>query len=115
MRGIGKRFVYVLRSDANPSRHYVGVTSNIDNRLEWHNYGPSGYTVDHRPWSVVVVIEFPTEQEAVRFERYLNPVPAARLRNATFAGGEWRAVREIRQPACVRQAIEDGNFLPCLG
>ncbi len=72
MRGIGKRFVYVLRSESDPTRHYVGATSNVEDRLEWHNAGPSGHTVDHRPWSVVVSIEFPTEAGAVRFERYLK-------------------------------------------
>ena len=72
MRGMGKRFVYILRSDANPTKHYVGVASNPDERLDWHNAGPCGYTVAHRPWSIAVSIEFPTEKEALRFERYLK-------------------------------------------
>jgi hypothetical protein len=28
MQGIGKRFVYILRSISDPSRHYVGITSD---------------------------------------------------------------------------------------
>ena len=72
MLGIGKRFVYIVRSDVDPSRHYVGVTSDVGNRLEWHNHGPCGHTVEHRPWSLVVIIEFPTERQALRFERYLK-------------------------------------------
>ena len=72
MQGIGKRFVYILRSDSDPSRHYVGVASNPDERLHWHNEGPAGHTCAHRPWSIVVSIEFPTEREALRFERYLK-------------------------------------------
>jgi predicted GIY-YIG superfamily endonuclease len=72
MRGIGQRFVYVLRSDTNPARHYVGRTSNVDERLYWHNTGPSGQTVMHRPWSVIVIVEFADESTAVRFERYLK-------------------------------------------
>jgi len=72
MRGVGKRFVYVLRSESEPERHYVGITSNVENRLEWHNSGPSGHTVSHRPWSLVVALEFPTEDAALRFERYLK-------------------------------------------
>ena len=72
MRGIGNRFVYVLRSDVDPARHYVGTTSDVDQRLEWHNHGPCGHTVSHRPWSVVVSLEFSDEQSAVRFERYLK-------------------------------------------
>ena len=72
MRGIGKRFVYILRSADDPGRHYVGVTSDVDPRLDWHNHGPCGHTTEHRPWSPVVVLEFPTEQAALRFEKYLK-------------------------------------------
>jgi predicted GIY-YIG superfamily endonuclease len=72
VRGIGKRFVYILRSQSDPSRHYVGITGDVDTRLEWHNNGPCGYTRAYRPWKVIVSIEFPTERQAVRFERYLK-------------------------------------------
>jgi hypothetical protein len=36
IRGMGARFVYILRSDSSPSRHYVGRRVNVDERLEWH-------------------------------------------------------------------------------
>ena len=72
MDGIGRRFVYILRSEADPERHYVGTTGDVPERLEWHNGGPCGYTVRYRPWRVVVSMEFPDEQSAVRFERYLK-------------------------------------------
>jgi predicted GIY-YIG superfamily endonuclease len=72
MHGVEKRIVYVIRSDTDASRHYVGITSNVRDRLEWHNHGPSGQTVWHRPWSIVVSMEFQTEREAVRFEKYLK-------------------------------------------
>jgi putative endonuclease len=72
MQGLPKRFVYVLRSDADPSRHYVGLTSDVPSRLEWHNAGPDGHTVQHRPWSLLVAIEFQTESAAVSFEQYLK-------------------------------------------
>ena len=72
MRGIGRRFVYILQSDSDPDRHYTGVTEDVENRLEWHNHGPEGQTLRHRPWSLLVVIEFGTEAGARRFERYLK-------------------------------------------
>ena len=72
MRGVGRRFVYVLRSESDPARHYVGTTSDVDERLAWHNGGPAGYTVNHRPWRVVVSLEFPNASAAARFERYLK-------------------------------------------
>ena len=72
MDGVAKRIVYIIRSDSDPSRHYVGITRNVHDRLEWHNHGPSGRTVSHRPWSLVVSMEFRNQQEAVRFEKYLK-------------------------------------------
>jgi putative endonuclease len=72
MHGVGKRFVYILRSQSDPTRHYVGITSDVGRRLEWHNTGPFGHTVDNRPWEVAVAIEFPTETHTARFERYLK-------------------------------------------
>ena len=72
MRGIGRRFVYILRSDSDRSRHYVGIASDPDERLHWHNEGPRGCTVAYRPWSIEVSIEFPTESQALRFERHLK-------------------------------------------
>jgi len=47
--------VYILRSEADTNRHYVGIANNVEERLDWHNNGPCGYTVDHRPWSVAAV------------------------------------------------------------
>jgi hypothetical protein len=29
MHGIEKRIVYILRSDADPACHYVGITTNV--------------------------------------------------------------------------------------
>jgi predicted GIY-YIG superfamily endonuclease len=67
-----RRYVYILRSESDPTRHYVGTTSNPRERLRWHNDGPDGSTRLFRPWMLVVSIEFPTERDAVRFERYLK-------------------------------------------
>ena len=72
MHGIEKRIVYIICSDRDPNRRYVGLTNDMRVRLEWHNHGPSGYTLAHRPWSILVSLEFPTESAAMRFEKYLK-------------------------------------------
>lgn len=66
-----KRFVYVLRSETS-HRSYVGVTSNVCQRLATHNSGGSTYTAPFRPWNLAVSLEFPTESAAPQFERYLK-------------------------------------------
>ena len=67
-----KRFVYVLRSDRNPRRHYVGLTSDVQTRLDWHNAGQNEHTIHDRPWHVLVSLEFRTAEAAGQFERYLK-------------------------------------------
>ena len=67
-----KRFVYVLRSDRNPRRHYVGLTSDVPARLEWHNAGQNEHTARDRPWHVIVSCEFCAAEAAAQFERYLK-------------------------------------------
>jgi predicted GIY-YIG superfamily endonuclease len=64
--------VYIIRSDVDPCRFYTGLTADVGRRLEWHNHGPSGCTREHRPWSLVVSMQFATERDARRFERYLK-------------------------------------------
>ena len=85
MNGAERRFVYVLRSDADPARHYVGLASNPRERLDWHNAGPCGYTQAHRPWSILVSLEFATEAQAIRFERYLKSGPGRAFARRHFA------------------------------
>src|SRR5215831_9538439 len=72
MHNVEKRFVYMLRSDSDPSRHYVGITNDLQARLDWHNHGPAGHTRNGRPWSLVVAMEFSSERDAVTFEKYLK-------------------------------------------
>jgi hypothetical protein len=59
---------------AKPTGH--GTTSVVQQAwmsgLRWHNAGPTGYTLQHRPWRVIVSIEFPDESMAAGFERYLK-------------------------------------------
>ena len=64
MPTIAKRVVYILRSDTDPSQSYIGLTSDMDQRLQWHNHGPTGHTLRYRPWSIVVSLEFRTEATA---------------------------------------------------
>jgi putative endonuclease len=64
--------VYVLKSDADPSRYYTGLTSNLAGRLNAHNAGRVPHTASGKPWIVDVVIEFSDERRAVAFEKYLK-------------------------------------------
>jgi predicted GIY-YIG superfamily endonuclease len=69
---VAKRFVYGLRSTTESNRFYTGVTSDVVARLEWHNAGRCHHTAKHRPWELVVAMEFANEDRALAFERYLK-------------------------------------------
>ena len=86
MHGLEKRIVYILRSQSDPHRHYVGVTDNLDARLEWHNRGRCGHTVRYRPWVVVATFEFQSEATALRFEKYLKSASGRAFAKRHFAG-----------------------------
>jgi putative endonuclease len=102
--------VYILRSEADPNRHDVGNASDVDERLEWHNHGPCGFTVSHRPWRLAVSIEFPTELEALRFERYLNS-GSGRVFAKRHFGTTLRAIRIARLRA-VRSTVALTSAMP---
>jgi len=67
-----KRHVYVLRSLRCPKRHYIGLTSDLDARLDAHNTGQSKHTAKHMPWEVRVALSFAEAECAAAFERFLK-------------------------------------------
>jgi predicted GIY-YIG superfamily endonuclease len=65
-------YVYILRSIPAPSRHYVGLTTNLQSRLAKHNAGGNPHTAAHAPWQIQTAIAFTDEPRAAAFERYLK-------------------------------------------
>jgi len=54
------KYVYIIKSESNPSKKYIGLTSNTERRLKEHNAGKSYHTAKSRPWSLVLSICFET-------------------------------------------------------
>ena len=65
-------YVYILRSEVEPGRHYVGLTSDPNRRLAEHNEGKSIHTNKFKPWEKVVEIGFDDPAKATAFEKYLK-------------------------------------------
>ena len=55
-----------------PPHFYVGLTSDVNARLDDHNAGRCLHTASRRTWQLHVVIEFTDEERAIHFERYLK-------------------------------------------
>ncbi len=64
--------VYILRSLSDTTRRYIGLTSDLDARLEKHNSGGSPHTSKFRPWELETAIGFRDQTKAAAFERYLK-------------------------------------------
>ncbi len=66
------KYVYLLRSLSHPEQKYVGLTSNLRNRLAAHNAGQSPHTAKFRPWEMLTYLAFTDENKAAEFEKYLK-------------------------------------------
>jgi predicted GIY-YIG superfamily endonuclease len=65
-------YVYILRSIADPERHYVGATGDLRARLQKHNAGEVSHTSKYSPWIIKTYVAFTNEERAFAFEKYLK-------------------------------------------
>jgi putative endonuclease len=65
-------YVYILASEAEARRFYVGRTTDLRQRLEDHNSGKSVHTAKYVPWRLQTYIAFSDKTKAAAFERYLK-------------------------------------------
>ena len=66
------KYLYLIQSLPVPDQRYIGITANLDERLQTHNAGGSPHTSKYRPWKFVLHFCFQDDQRAVEFERYLK-------------------------------------------
>ena len=66
------KYVYILRSTANPDRYYTGITDDLRARLAKHNSGEVSHTSKYKPWELKTYIALSDEKQAYAFERYLK-------------------------------------------
>ena len=65
-------YVYILKSVNDPSRHYTGLTQNLQLRLKDHNCGKVPHTKKFKPWILETAIAFRSREKASAFEHYLK-------------------------------------------
>ena len=64
-------YVYILQSQLDQS-FYIGYTSNIENRITYHNKGKSRYTRKKIPWVLVYKEEYNSKREALIREKFIK-------------------------------------------
>jgi putative endonuclease len=65
-------YVYILVSEADETRHYTGLTKNLESRIKSHNNGQVPHTSKYRPWRIETIIAFRSREKAAKFEKYLK-------------------------------------------
>lgn len=51
-------YTYILRSEADPGRHYIGWTDDLRRRLSEHNAGKCRHSSKHAPWEIQAYFAF---------------------------------------------------------
>ena len=65
-------FVYILESQKDSEKIYIGFTSDLTKRLEEHNASESNYSRRYAPWKLVSYTAFVRKSAALAFETYLK-------------------------------------------
>ncbi len=65
-------YVYLIESLSESGQRYVGLTTDLKQRLTDHNDGKSAHTSKYRPWRLNTYLAFSDEDKARAFERYLK-------------------------------------------
>jgi putative endonuclease len=64
-------YTYILRSLKN-NKYYIGYTSNLEKRLEEHNFGRVSFTKRHIPWELYCFEKFEDIKKAIQRERQIK-------------------------------------------
>jgi len=64
-------FVYILKSKKDGSL-YKGMTENLEQRLNDHNFGSGKYSSTKRPYELHWYCAFKDKSKALKFEKYLK-------------------------------------------
>jgi putative endonuclease len=64
-------FVYVLICEKD-GKFYIGSTSNVEQRLNYHNWGKNVSTSNRRPLDLIFYEAFRNKNDALRRERYFK-------------------------------------------
>ena len=64
-------YVYILQSEID-NRYYIGETSNVAERLIFHNSGKQRSTKNRIPFRLIIVEQYPNRKEALKREKQIK-------------------------------------------
>ena len=65
-------YVYLIESVSRQGERYLGMTTDLKERLQEHNAGKSSHASKFKPWKLTTYIAFTDQAKAEAFERYLK-------------------------------------------
>jgi len=65
-------YTYILSSEDDKAKKYYGFTTNLKERIEYHNAGKVTSTKNFRPWKITFYAAFTNKETALAFEGYLK-------------------------------------------
>jgi len=65
-------YTYILQSQQDQNRFYIGYTSDLKCRLTEHNFGKSIHTKKFPPWKIKNYIAFEDATRAAEFGKFLK-------------------------------------------
>ena len=77
-------YVYLIQSIGSPQQRYIGLTSNLKNRMKHHNSGLSKHTSKYKPWRLETYLAFIDKEKARQFEYYLKTGSGKAFANKRF-------------------------------
>lgn len=81
---INMYYVYLLQSQANPQKIYVGYTASLDKQLDEHNTAEKGFTSRFQPWKIIYYEAYEDRavsiQRELQFKRHGNVMARLKLR-----------------------------------
>jgi putative endonuclease len=68
-------YVYLIESLSAQGERYVGMTTDLKQRLREHNQGKSCHTAKSSPWKLITYLAFTGRAKAEAFKHYLRSGP----------------------------------------
>ena len=65
-------YTYILQSEQDPERFYIGYTDDLKRRLAEHNARKCSHTSKYGPWMIKSYFAFQRKETAQKFEGYLK-------------------------------------------
>ncbi len=65
-------YIYLLRSQTNVRKLYIGYTNDLERRLAEHNRATNGHTAKFKPWEMIYYEAYRTQSLAIEREWQLK-------------------------------------------